>query len=420
MATTGNPAGEFESQLRWYYSKHFPIDLFHRWLSYGDESYFPRREISFTLPGDVYLRFRSFANADELLETLKKQTPIKIDIGAVYNISPKERANVGASLVPLEKELVIDIDMTDYYDVMGDLKEGDPVDVCDRNWQYIAGAVQIVDTALREDFGFRHLLWVYSGRRGVHCWVADQGARSLSNEARSAIVSYLSVKMVSEDNAGRRIDDITNPLHPSLSRAKREVCEPLFNEFVLKDQGMMTTPQRIKQMLSFIPNPALREQLLDRLTSTSSKNWSGTDKWERVKHDLIKHSETKTADYILFHYTYPRLDVNVSRDLGHLLKGPFCVHPGTGRVCVPFRAEECEQFMPAKYAPHIENLIEDVNNVVKGQKEGEPSQYLNKAIKVFQEFVVGLEKEKAIAEEKKTHAKLSDMDRNGARDFLAV
>mmetsp|Transcript_23285 Transcript_23285/g.92755 ORF Transcript_23285/g.92755 Transcript_23285/m.92755 type:complete len:118 (+) Transcript_23285:231-584(+) len=103
MAATGNPAGEFESQLRWYYSKHFPIALFHRWLSYGDESYFPRREISFTLPGDIYLRFRSFANADELLETLKKQTPIKIDIGAVYNISPKERANVGASLVPLEK-----------------------------------------------------------------------------------------------------------------------------------------------------------------------------------------------------------------------------------------------------------------------------------------------------------------------------
>jgi len=47
-----------------------------------------------------------------------------------------------------------------------------------------------------EDFGFEHRLWIYSGRRGVHCWVCDQTARELQSSIRQAIVEHLTVMTV--------------------------------------------------------------------------------------------------------------------------------------------------------------------------------------------------------------------------------
>ena len=98
-------------------------------------------------------------------------------------------------------------------------------------------AVKVVDETLRstldtrnrnfantlctDDFGFENILWVYSGRRGVHCWVGDPRARRLTNEQRMAIGKYFAVAggAAGEGDKSVKKCELWAPLHPSIRRA---------------------------------------------------------------------------------------------------------------------------------------------------------------------------------------------------------
>jgi DNA primase small subunit len=112
------------------------------------------REFSFTLRDDqgseIYIRFQSFANRQLLKQEILKKCPEKIDLGAIYSAPPAQKAQMRPGLFkPVSRELVFDIDMTDYDDIRTCCQGAN---VCNKCWKYMTVALKILNSALTGTF----------------------------------------------------------------------------------------------------------------------------------------------------------------------------------------------------------------------------------------------------------------------------
>ncbi len=209
-------------------------------------------------------------------------------------------------------------------------------------------------------------MWVYSGRRGVHCWVADERARKLTAEGRKAVVSYLEV--VKGGDAQQRKVNLPigkGNLHPSLIKSQT-ILEQYFAKTLLKNQDILGAPERWEKMLQLVPDDEVKEALSVYLKKNVDK--PALEKWKAIAKELTNNNGKKRNAVagalrdIVFQYAYPRLDDHVSTGVNHLLKSPFCVHPKTGRVCVPIDPNQCDEFNPLT-VPTLTQLIQELDNI---------------------------------------------------------
>jgi DNA primase small subunit len=280
------------------------------------------------------------------------------------------------------KELVFDIDLTDYDDIRTCC---DKANICNRCWTFITMSIKVVDAALRDDFGFKHIMWVYSGRRGAHAWISDKRAREMDDQKRRAMAGYLEV-VKGGSQSGKKVN-VRRPLHPHLTRSL-DLLKDHFQQDILRDQDPWGEPEKVDALLSLLPDAALNTALRKKWDSAPGR--SSASKWADID-SLAKSGASKSLDSkvlleakkdVILEYTYPRLDAEVSKKLNHLLKSPFVVHPKTGRVCVPIDPRKLEEFDPLT-VPTVTELLAEID---AWEGEGEVADYEKTRLKPYVDF----------------------------------
>lgn len=332
-------------------------------------------------------------------------TPTRFEIGPQYSTNPRDRKQLrkASAFRPIQKELVFDIDMTDY-DPIRTCCSG--AAICHKCWAFITMSIKVVDTALREDFGFQHILWVYSGRRGAHAWISDKRARDMDDAKRRAVANYLTLLHGSEK--GKKVS-ARRPLHPHIDRSLK-LLNPHFTSTILSDQDPWQSAEQSEKLLNLISDKSLTTALQKKWDSapnrSSEQKWADIDSVAEAGNlsTLSAKQLVEAKQDIRLEYTYPRLDAEVSKKLNHLLKSPFVIHPGTGRVCVPIDVRRVEDFDPFS-VPTVTQLLGEIDawdDAHRGEGEDEVKKVedwqktsLKPFIEYFRGHVANLLKEEA-------------------------
>lgn len=210
-----------------YWSTEFPFELLSEWWKKSGE--LNRRDFSVYAIYDSakMIRYLRITNKDDWLKIVRTHTPIRLDVGSCYNKPPtsqymrdeaqkKEKERIEKELtaeqkqymapvvvenpVPVSRELVFDIDISDYFPVDGEWKRTCCVKgLCQKCWVFLACAAEIMTYLLHNILGFSHIIVIFSGKKGIHLWVMDRGLETMTQEQRQSILTFMELYDVDAD-----------------------------------------------------------------------------------------------------------------------------------------------------------------------------------------------------------------------------
>lgn len=326
-----------EAKYNKYYSRDFPLDDIIRWVTYGGlDDLNKKRELAIYF-GDESNFWRHICplKIKDVFANVKDIT--RMEIGPVYS-GTLERGKEGKGGAE-KRELIFDLDMDDFSEIRN-CCEG--ANICEKCWVYMYSGIKILNYVLTEKFGFKNIMFVFSGRRGVHVWVSDKKAFSLNPRIRSNILDYITIPLNKDD----RIEN----LYP-IEKELLEICSKIFiKKKIHVLQGLFDdntkNSKKVKDLLKGGGN--MYEDIQNLLKKYDND-------WKYVENYINKEERRKNRyKKLMFTFTIPRLDVRVTKGIDHLLKSPFSIHPKSGLISVPMSKDKWGE-LPTNWAPSIDN-----------------------------------------------------------------
>jgi DNA primase catalytic subunit len=318
-----------------YYAKVYPAEnIMHAMFR-------SKMDVGFLLNNDIWSRRMSKpGKKEDLIAAILSHNPKEIHFGAVFEEQVGARGEKTKAF--RGRPFVIDIDATDYQSSapsysFGGKAETFPVlktsprysekdaESFDKTWRFIAIAVKCITKMLAENFGFRNIVWDFSGCKGVHCNVFDERATQLSTEGRRAVYRYMMHdEGLFKDAYGNDVD----------GEARRRIRNAIYRKSLVLPQ--------IYETVEGSMNHILEEQ---EMHLTANMQIMGEESGKKRKWSDYKAFSEIDAVVFALRVAMPRCDWNMASE-GHMYKAPFSINSKTGKIQVPFDHRRVEEFKP--------------------------------------------------------------------------
>ena len=327
-----------------YYENKFPMKQFMSFIGLSD---FQTREFGFVVGEKRFIRNISFNNTDALRDFMVQNSVKDAYVGAVFE-TPPSKENPIQKIKWKFREFIFDLDIDEYdaYEER-DSKKGDEKDeklyvgvrkcgcredkFCNDCWSLIQDAAIFIDQTMKEDFGFKNITWIFSGRRGVHGWVREKVTKEFDRNQRRAILDYLT--FIHDPTRTQSIEDIPSEAKPLRNR---------IYSLIAKSYLTRTTAKELSSM-GISLNKA--REVIQKVNATED--------FDHNKYNILipddKRFRKKLSSEII-RMRYPRIDRKVTMDTNRVSRMPFSVHGKTGQIAIIIK--DLKSFYPIS-APTI-------------------------------------------------------------------
>ena len=246
-----------------YYTQDaFPIDCMATFMTQCGRIPLDQCEIGVVIKGSWW-RNRRFSDAEELRRFMTTMRPERLDLGPIH---PKNVTNIkeSHSRLALRRFLVFDVDMEDRGSKhpKGYIRNcgcKDTKSVCSNGcWFYMRTAVKTLTYLLRRCLGAKHILPVYSGRRGVHVWVVDDTFVEYTEDDRRGVVERMLLfgdpaKYYHDEYSAYVEEYILRPeFRDHFFNGKALICEPASAVCLMEHAAPATDEDRTKFVVAVV------------------------------------------------------------------------------------------------------------------------------------------------------------------------